>query len=176
MTELIDKFLFIDVVSSTEQPDIRYVLSRLSYLRTIFTVAISTSPDGSIVASLYDGYCFDWDNRRFCISNWKYRDIAEGNITEAVWERSKPWILEHKDGEQFMCKTIYMLKVSAADECQLISWNADKLIDTTFTLNGISGMSKSLFTDDKKISELVIELINKGIFLSKVDEVGDDLP
>lgn len=187
MAELLNRFLLLDVmessaeeipVSETSETSesnkgiiIKHILARFTYLRTIFTVNIAASDDGSIIANIYDGYCLKWDERVFCISNWKYRDLGEptGPTTDAVWEPSKPWIAEFDPLDQFMLKTCYMLKVSKDDECELISWEAINLISTRFIMEGISEISREYFADDKKIAELVAELFSKGISLSKVD-------
>lgn len=171
MAELLDKYLFLDILESSEENGFKHILARVTYLRTVYTLTATIAKDGSLVAMIYDGYCFNWDDHIFCISNWKYRDLAEptGPVTEAVWEPSKPWIAEFKHDEQFMCKISYMLKVSVEDECMLITWGAVELNHTSFILDGVIALSASSYDDDKKAVELISELFNKGISLSKVD-------
>lgn len=166
MDELLDEFINIGIIQENEvkADGYRNILFRLSYRRKLYTAGLIISPEGSIVLHIYDGHLFEYEGGIYCISDWKYRDLEEptSNVTEAVWEKTSPWILKCDFNMQFMCKTIHLLKVAESGDCQILSWKSDVIQEIGFIINTINDLIKSTDTN-QALCDLAIEILNRGL-------------
>ena len=178
--DLLNRFVLLETIQSNSGQTTN-ILFRLSQQRQLYIGSVVGNPDGSASVTVYDGHLFEADGSLYCISNWKYRDLREpdGPTTEAVWEKTAPWILECGLNDQFMCKHVLQIRISNDDRVEMKTWRIGGYEILEYSDKGISAcVAEASAENEKTYLTIIVEIINQCISLSEstVAEIIDDLP